>query len=107
MLIASAWLFRNLAPGIVGIGANRRAGGIDDTDDVSLQIGNVVVQGSIVVERIRLSLIVVEEVHGIAIPGLPGHLTVLGEVIVSCAANGFAIPDARDVVGVADRCPRL
>ena len=79
----------------------------DDRDDVTLKIQDVIVDRSIVFQGIGLSGVVIDKVHDVAAPSLPNHLTVLGEVIVSCAANGFAIPDARDVVGVADRCPRL
>ena len=40
-------------------------------------------------------------------PGLAYHLTVLGDVVVGYAVNGFAVPDAGKVIGVADNVTTL
>lgn len=83
---------------------------------VSLQIGNVVVQGSIVVERIRLSVIVIDKVHDMGYmikicPGLANHLTILRQIVVGNGAAGcrncFAVTDAGNIIGVTSMVVRV
>ena len=40
-------------------------------------------------------------------PSLPHHLTVLGDVVVGYAVNGFAVPNTGKVIGVADKVASL
>lgn len=42
-----------------------------------------------------------------AAPGLANHLAVLGDVVVGYAVNGFAVPDACQIVGIADNVAAL
>ena len=83
---------------------------------VSLQIGNVVVQGSIVVERIRLPVIVIDKVHDMGYmikicPGLANHLTILRQIVVGNGAAGcrncFAVTDAGNIIGVTSMVVRV
>ena len=109
MLIASAWWFQNLASGIVNVPGGIHAAAVQHRDHVSLQIGNVVVQSSIVVERIRLSVIVIDKVHDMGYitkicPGLASHLTILRQIVVGNGAAGcrncFAVTDTGNIIGV-------
>ena len=74
----------------------------DDRDDVTLKIQDVIVDRSIVFQGIGLSGVVIDKVHDVAAPSLPNHLTVLGNVVVGYAVNGFAVTNACQVIGVAD-----
>ena len=116
MLIASAWWFQNLASGIVNVPGGIHAAVVQHRDHVSLQIGNVVVQGSIVIERIRLSVIVIDKVHDVGYiikicPGLAHHLTILSQIVVGNGAAGcrncFAPTGYHKIVNMSGKPPMM
>lgn len=91
-----------VAPGIIGIAAVVLAPVGVNGDNVSLEIQNVVIGSAVIFQRIGLSGVVIDKVHDVAAPSLPNHLTVLGNVVVGYAVNGFAVTNACQVIGVAD-----
>ena len=42
-----------------------------------------------------------------AVPGLPHHLAVLGDVVVGHTVNGLAVSDASQIIGITDNMAAL
>ena len=64
----------HLAVGTVGVTDNGGAGGIYDVQDIALEIGDVIVQGAVVLDGIGGTHSIVEEVQGVAAIGFPQQL---------------------------------
>ena len=65
------------APSVIGILDNWRAAGVDNSGNVSLEVGYVVVQGVVVLYRVGISAGIAEEGKGIA---SSGHLAQAGAI---------------------------
>ena len=74
----------------------------DDGYNVSLEIQNVVVGGAVIFQRIGLPGVVIDKIHDMVAPVLAYHLTVLGDVVVGYAVDRFTVPNAGEVISVAD-----
>ena len=74
----------------------------DDRNDIALEVQNVIVECSVVFQGIGLAGVVIDKIHDVAAPGLPHHLTVLGDVVVGYAVDRFTVPNSGKVIGVAD-----
>ena len=74
----------------------------DDGDNVTLLVQNVVIGSAVIFQRIGLPGVVIDKIHDVVAPGLAYHLTVLGDVVVGYAVDRFTVPDAGEVIGVAD-----
>ena len=91
-----------VAPGIIGISAISLAPGGDNCNHIALKVQHIVVHDAVVIQRIGLASVIVDDIQRMAAPGLPHHLTILGNVVIGYAVNGLAIPNTGKVIGVAD-----
>ena len=78
---------KNIPPGIIGIAAIALPPVGDDGHNIALEIQNVVIGGAVIFQRSGLPGVVIDEIHDVVAPGLPHHLTVLGDVVVGYAVD--------------------
>ena len=107
MLIASAWLFQDLAPGIVNVPGGMPTVAVPRRDQVALKVQNIVVDYALICQRVRLAGVAIDDIQRIAAPSLAHDLTVLGAAVMGFAANGLAVPDSCQIVGVVDTVATL
>ena len=80
---------QRLAVGIVGVADDGGSGGVYDVKHVALEVGDVVVEGAVVFQGVGVSVNVVEEIQGVAAPGLAHELAACVVVAVGGAADLF------------------
>lgn len=94
-----------LAPGVVVVIHHGGAGGVDDTDYITLGICDVVIGGGNavngVVQNIGVAVGVIQEIQGGVSVGLPQQLSAGIGVVVGHAVDGFVGSQAVDVVLIA------
>ena len=74
-------------------------------EDVALEVGNVVVQGVVVLQCVGISAGIVEEVQGVTAAGLAQELAAGVVVAVGGAVvDGFAQPQSAGIVGEVEAC---
>lgn len=72
----------NLAIGVIFVAGNCRAAGIDQADDITLEVENVVINCAVVVQGIGPSVRVVEKVENCVVVIFPHQQAVVVDVIV-------------------------
>ena len=87
------------APGIVGVGNDRRTGGVQDRDHITLKVGDIVVIRAVVNHGQRRAGGVVGKVQGIAAHGHLAELTTVVDVVVGCRAVGSGGAHTIGIVG--------
>ena len=88
-----------LAVGVVGVGGDLGAAGVDQVHDVSLKIGDVVVLGTVVGQGEGEALGVVGKIQGVAGVGLPEELASGVKIGVPDAVYRLGGPVSVEVVG--------
>ena len=89
----------DVAIGIVLIGCNCCTGAIHHVHYIALQVGDVIVGGSVVLQGIGVSVGIVREIQEVAVVAFPQQLAAGIEIIVgSAAADGFLGAQAVGVV---------
>ena len=92
----------NIAPGIVYVAGGGGTGSIDQSNYIALKVQHVDILGSVIDAAGGVALVIVDDIQGMAAPGLPNYFAVLGQIIVDRAANGFTVPDSGYIVGVGN-----
>ena len=93
---------KELAPGVVNIIHNCRAGSVADTDNVALQIGDIVVGCAVVCHHGGSTAGIVEETEGAA---AFGHLAEAAAIIDVAVSHGVICPAGTHTVGIVGVCP--
>ena len=89
----------NVAPGIVGVGDHSRSGGVQDGGDIPLEVGGVVVSGTVVGDGQRCAVGLIGKGQGVAAHGHLAQLTAIVDIAVRGAAVGPFGPHAVGIVG--------
>ena len=98
---------KDIAPGVIGVTALGGPPAADDRNDVALEIQDVVVHSAVVIQRIGLAGVIVDDIHHVAAPGLLHHLAVLSQVVAGHTVNGLAVSDASQIIGITDNMAAL
>ena len=91
-----------IAIGIILIACNYCALCIHDGHYITLKIGDVVVENTIVLQRIGIAIGIVEEVQGVAAKAFPQQFTTGIIIGVLNSVDRFAGSQTVRVIGVAD-----
>ena len=91
-----------LAVGVVGVADHGGAGGVYDVEDVALEVGDVVVEGAVVLQGVGIAAGIVEEVQGVSAAGLAHQLAACVGVAVGGTAYLLGQPQAIGIVGEAE-----
>ena len=92
---------QNVAIRVIFVAHNNCARSVHDGHYVTLEIGDVIVGSTVVLQRIGLSAGGVEEVEGIASISLPEEFTAGVHVGMLHAVDGFTCTDTVGIIGVA------
>ena len=88
-----------VAVGIVAVLGDVGAAAVHNPHHVTLQIGDVVVEGSVVLQRIGSAVGIVEEVQGVAAVGFPEQFAAGIVIGMLDPVHGFGGADAVSIVG--------
>ena len=94
----------NVAPGIVGIGDHSRSGGIQDRRYITLEVGGIVVSGSVVGDGQRGAAGIVGKVQGVTIHR---HLAQLAAVVHVVIGRTAACPLGTHAISIIGKGPGL
>ena len=94
---------QDLAVGIVGVGRHDLLIAIQDGQNIALEVGDIVVGGTVVGQGVGMTALVIEEVQSVAAPGLPHQLTTGIEIAVGGVADFLGQPQTVGIVGEGER----
>ena len=92
----------NVAVWVVLVFRNHFSLCVNNGHDITLEIGDVVVQGSVMLDREGVTACVIEEIESIGAVGLSQQLTTSIVIGMHCAVDGFTGSQAVGIVGIAD-----
>ena len=95
------------AIGIIGICSNAGSGCVDKVHYITLQVGDVVVSGSVISDGEGCPAGGIGEVQHVGTIGLPEKLSSGIHILMLHAIDGFARPQTVQVIGVGNACSRL
>ena len=90
------------APGIIGIGNNFRTAAVQNADHITLDIGDIIVDRAIVIDRHRLPVEAIGEGQGIATYGHLGQRSTIVSINIGGAA---AAALCAHPIGIVGKCP--
>ena len=97
----------NLTIGIIGICSNAGSACIDKVHYIALQVGDVVVSGSVISDGEGCPAGGIGKVQHVGTIGLPEKLSSGIHILMLHAIDGFARPQTVQVIGVGNACSRL
>ena len=89
----------DLAVGVILVGSNSFSIGIDDLNHITLEVGNVIIYSTVMLQRIRSSGCVIEEVQSVIALGFPQQLAACVQVVMHNLVHGFASAQPIEIIG--------